>query len=210
MLCVLIFLIATGGMGYIGLYATKNGNPDLIMTPYDSTGAYCGRSPGYENYPYLWYQNLDTTFFFAYSVCVSACPTANNAEADCKLSPNSMVTSCEPEPQPYDSELFLDRWCVPVLSSLPANVTDNYNDIIGSFGLNDIEMYARDIRLSWKIYLICIATTFILIFFWNLMLRHFAETLAWLSIFIVFVGIVAIGFAVKYFADNNYPEGDKT
>jgi cbb3-type cytochrome oxidase subunit 3 len=42
------------------------------------------------------------------------------------------------------------------------------------------------------------------------MLRHFAETLAWLSIFIVFVGIVAIGFAVKYFADNNYPEGDTT
>jgi hypothetical protein len=89
-------------------------------------------------------------------------------------------------------------------------LTSNYNDLIGSFGLDDIEMYARDIRLSWKMYLICIATTFILIFFWNLMLRHFAEMLAWLSIFIVFVGIVAIGFAVKYFADNNYPEGDTT
>lgn len=89
-------------------------------------------------------------------------------------------------------------------------MTSNYNNLIGSFGLDDIEMYARDIRLSWKIYLICIATTFILIFLWNLMLRNFAEMLAWLSIFIVFVGIVAIGFAVKYFADNNYPEGDTT
>jgi hypothetical protein len=109
--------------------------------------------------------------WFAYSVCVSECPTQDNQVADCKLSDDSVVTSCVPDPEPYDSQLFLDRWCLPVYSTLPASIQDNYNDVIGSFGLDDIEMYARDIRLSWKVYAISVFTCFVLIFFWNLMLR---------------------------------------
>lgn len=122
MLCVLIFLCSTGAMGYIGNYAVSNGDPALIMAPYDSVGAYCGRSPGYEAYPYLWFQNLDSTIWFAYTACVSACPTANNTQADCKLSDNSIVTSCTPEPSPYDSKLIFDRWCLPIYDSLNATV----------------------------------------------------------------------------------------
>jgi hypothetical protein len=171
MLCNLIFIIATAGMGYIGYYAVSHGDPDLIMSPYDSTGAYCGRSPGYENYPYLWVQNLDSTFWFAYTTCVSTCPTQANTVADCKYSADSMVDSCTPMPEPYDSTLFLDRWCLPVYNTLPPSIQDNYNSVIGTFGLDDIEMYVRDIRLSWKVFLISIVTCFILIFFWNLMLR---------------------------------------
>lgn len=210
MLCVLVFLIVTTGMGYIGNYAVTYGDPDLIMAPYDSTGNFCGRSPGYENYPYLWYQNLDSTVWIAYSVCVSECPTMANTEADCKLSENSLVTSCVPQPEPYDSKLFLDRWCFPQYSTLPPSIQSNYNNIIGSFGLDDVEMYARDIRLSWKVYLMGIVTCFVLIFFWNLMLRQFAEILAWISILIVGIGIVTLGFLIKYYADANYPEGDST
>jgi hypothetical protein len=121
-----------------------------------------------------------------------------------------MVDSCTPNPEPYDSKLFLDRWCMPVYATLPPSIQDNYNDVIGSFGLDDIEMYARDIRLSWKVYAICVFTVFVLIFFWNLMLRAFAEVLAWISIFVVGAGIVALGFLIKYYADSNYPEGDTT
>jgi hypothetical protein len=82
-----------------------------------------------------------------------------------------MVDSCEPIPEPYESKLFLDRWCLPVYNTLPPSIQDNYNSVIGTFGLDDIEMYVRDIRLSWKVFLISIVTCFILIFFWNLMLR---------------------------------------
>ena len=210
LLCLLVFLLATVAMGYIGTYAIANGDPDRIMTPYDATGAFCGKTPGYENYPYLWFQNLESDVWFAYSVCVSACPNQNNQVADCKLSPNSIVKSCVPEPSPYNSTLFLERWCFPVYSSLDPSIQAKYDNVIGSFGLDDIDMYVRDIRLSWKVYLICIVSVFILIFFWNLMLRLFAEILAWISIFVVGAGLLALGFLVKYYADNNYPEGDTT
>lgn len=210
MLCVLIFICSTGAMGYIGNYAVSNGDPALIMAPYDSTGAYCGKSPGYEAYPYLWFQNLDSTIWFAYTTCVSACPTANNTQADCKLSDNSIVTSCTPEPSPYDSKLIFDRWCLPIYDSLDASVQDNYNNIIGSFGIDDLQSYAMDIREGWKVYLISMLSIFVLIFFWNLMLRLFAEILAWISIFIVGAGIVALGFVCNYYSTTTYPNGTET
>jgi len=96
LLCLLVFLAATAGMGYIGLYAVENGDPDRIMTPYDAAGFFCGKSSGYENYPYLWFQNLESDMWIAYSVCVSTCPTAGVATSDCMLSPDSIVNSCEP------------------------------------------------------------------------------------------------------------------
>ena len=82
--------------------------------------------------------------------------------------------------------------------------------MIGEFGLDDLDMYARDIRLAWKVYLICLFTIFVLIFLWNLLLNQFAEILAWFAIFICGSGLLLLGFGVKYYADNNYPEGDTT
>jgi len=148
--------------------------------------------------------------WIAYTACVAACPTQNNAVADCKLSENSIVTSCAPSPSPYDSELFLDRWCMPVYDTLDPSIQEKYNNVVGTFGLDDLDMYARDIRLSWKAYLICLFSVFVLIFFWNLMLNMFAEILAWISIFLVGAGLCALGFLVKYYADENYPEDDTT
>jgi hypothetical protein len=37
-LCLLIFFVATGGMGYLGYYSYSNGDPSLIMAPMDSDG----------------------------------------------------------------------------------------------------------------------------------------------------------------------------
>jgi len=94
-----------------------------------------------------------------------------------------------------------------VYSELPASFNqtqEEFNNIIGSIGLDDIQSYAEDIALSWYIYLIAIPITFILIFLWNWMLRLFAQTLAWISIVTVGLMIVALGFGLKYYAGTNY------
>lgn len=81
-LCLLIFFVATGGMGYLGFYSYTNGDPSLIMAPMDADGNSCGKSVGYENYPLLWFQEIDT-FWLAYGVCVQACPSATDTNVAC-------------------------------------------------------------------------------------------------------------------------------
>jgi len=109
------------------------------------------------------------------------------------------VTTCDPKPAPYTSNLFLDRICIPQFDSLSPQSQAYYESLIGVAGIFDLQSYIRDIRVSWKIYLICIPITFVLMFLWNWMLRMFAELLAWLSILIVGVGIIALGFGIKYY-----------
>jgi hypothetical protein len=54
-LCIFIFLGFVAAATFVGLYAVKHGDPKLILTPYDSNGNFCGKTPGYTEYPYLWY-----------------------------------------------------------------------------------------------------------------------------------------------------------
>lgn len=61
-----------------------------------------------------------------------------------------------------------------------------------------------------NIYYLAIGSSLVLIWFWNVLLRSFAEALAWVSIFIVGVGLLASGFLVRSYALTNYPAGTST
>lgn len=61
-----------------------------------------------------------------------------------------------------------------------------------------------------NIYLIAIGSSIVLVWLWNLLLRSFAEVLAWVSIIIVGVGLFVSGFLVRNYAIENYPEGTNT
>lgn len=74
-LCIFIFLGFVAAATFVGIYAVENGDPMRIMTPYDVNGNFCGKTVGFTDYPYLWYQNIDTPFWLAYAVCVKECPT---------------------------------------------------------------------------------------------------------------------------------------
>ena len=69
-LCLFIFLGFVATSVYVGIYSVANGDTNIITTPYDSNGKFCGKSPGYEEYPYLWYSNIESNIWFAYAVCV--------------------------------------------------------------------------------------------------------------------------------------------
>ena len=121
----------------------SNGDPYLVIAPYDADGNFCGKTAGYEDYPYLWYQNLEYATWSPWAVCVKECPTEGSPTPECKLA--GSATTCEPKPEPYDSYLFLDLYCFPDYDSLPISLEDNYDNMIGSFGIDDIEVYVRDI-----------------------------------------------------------------
>lgn len=113
-------------------------------------------------------------------------------------------------PGPYATINFLNKYCVPNVNQLPIAQKEIANNMIGTLGLDDLNQWIDDMLNCPNVYLICIGSTLVLIWLWNLFLRAFAEVLAWLSIFIVGVGLLASGFLVKNYGIANYPEDLQT
>ena len=74
LICLLIFLIAVGFSGYVAIYALEHGDPERIMAPMDGNGNFCGKTEGYEDYPYLFFSDLNIILWAPYAVCVKTCP----------------------------------------------------------------------------------------------------------------------------------------
>ena len=76
LICLAIFIIFSAGMGFVSYHGFENGDPRLLISPLDADGKFCGYSPGYEDYPYLYYAVEDDTIigWFRYAICVSECP----------------------------------------------------------------------------------------------------------------------------------------
>jgi len=211
--CLLVFLVAVGFGGYIGIYALEHGDPTAIMAPMDADGYFCGRDAGYEDYKYLFFADIEYSLWLPWAVCVKECPTIEEPIFYCKSTENVKASAdgtCEIKGTDYTSSLFLDRWCLPVYDTLPPDIKSNYDNVIGSLGLDDVQSYVRDIERAANVYLICIVTCLVLIFAYNWMLRCFAEILTWIAIFAVAGGIFAMGWFVKDYGISNYPEGDTT
>lgn len=96
------------------------------------------------------------------------------------------------------------------MSTLLESQKPLYNNMIGTVGLDDLNQWVNDIMQCPNIYFMAIGSSLVLIWLWNLLLRSFAEFLAWLSIIIVGVGLFASGFLVRNYAIENYPEGTST
>lgn len=76
-----IFLAA-----YIGVfvYGVLKGDPAKLLTPFDSNAKGCGHSPGYENYPYIYFWKITDPLsytngnYYKQTFCVEKCPKYEN------------------------------------------------------------------------------------------------------------------------------------
>jgi hypothetical protein len=80
------------GMCGLSVYGYLNGNPMLLLTTWDYDGNGCGFNTSTVNYPYLYFVAPDVSNLtaittnplkaFAYTACVSSCPT-NTSTVNC-------------------------------------------------------------------------------------------------------------------------------
>ena len=75
LLCLFVWLCCVGFAAYVASYAVENGDPTSIMAPMDADGHFCGKDPGYEDYPHLFYADIEYSIWVPWAVCVRECPT---------------------------------------------------------------------------------------------------------------------------------------
>lgn len=99
---------------------------------------------------------------------------------------------------------------MPIYDTLPDELKYDYDNVIGTLGLDDVQSYIRDIERAVNLYLTCIGTCMVLIWMYNWFLRCFAEILTWIAITATGVGLFALGWFVRDYGAVNYVEGDTT
>lgn len=75
MLCLLVFILFCGGIGFIFYEGLTRGDPVRLLAPLDANGKFCGVDEGLVDYKYLFFADIEGNEWVANSVCVKQCPT---------------------------------------------------------------------------------------------------------------------------------------
>lgn len=203
--CFLVFTIFVVVYVGVAIVGYQNGNPDLILYPFDSSGNQCGLpESAYENYKYLYYPN--PMHDLSYTVCVDHCPK-NATDVHCK--PNTWVTDCSftmrnadnstSTADAYPSYGFIGRFCLPTASYM-ANATSlidaRIKDNFGSAG--------SDIMTCWTaiIYVMLISIGVSIIYL--ILMRYCVGVVLWVSILLIFLGLIAFGVYMHLRSESEY------
>ena len=126
-LCCIIFIIFFLACLFIGYIGLTKGDPKALLYTYDEDGNACGRTKGFEDYPYLYFYKVISgattlsTDAAMSGVCVKECPKDKLKKSDyertnyilkckgTKGNPNCEVTYINY----YESKQILNRLCFP-------------------------------------------------------------------------------------------------
>lgn len=149
-----------------------------MAAPFDSSGKQCGYSPGYEAYPYGYYNSKNTSQF----ACINQCPEAGltNSSFQCIL--NGTVFPCSNYGN-YSTIEFVGL-CYPT-STLIAETID--------FGLSFFDESIADLKTTWPISLMTIFMALILSLLLLFFIRACGGCLVVTVIVLYFATIVAFG-----------------
>jgi choline transporter-like protein 2/4/5 len=221
-------MVVVAGLGF------SQGNPDVVLYPYDEDGRQCGK--GLADYPYLYFYKAvsNTTYTstagLTQGVCVKTCPSERTSKLDCK--PTTLNTDCSISNENfYHSTSWLERMCIPDpnykstdSTAEKVNITyangttkevyiqDQASSAI-SISLNTDKLVAwmSDLVTTWPILLASIGIAIVVALIYLMLLRCCAGVIAYTTIFLILGALAGLGYVfqarIEYYQklnDENY------
>lgn len=154
-ICCPLFVAFVAGMIWALGYGIANGDPWKLTTMFDYDGNGCGHASGFEDHDYIYWPDIDTSAteystLATRTMCVSRCPTISNQLTSSECKDNSIHNPCQSAtPTPYDSKLYLNRFCIPDTSSSSSSTTytNFYNSVMDDWGGNYVTAYMADVYI---------------------------------------------------------------
>jgi len=188
--CCLIFLVSLVAFGYLYVEALREGDVRRLFHGIDSQGAICGVDASAAARPYLYWcrrssaadiaQNL-RNFKLGQAVCVATCPGDGS----------QTMSGCG-EAASYQTEAFLDRYCIPNennLKDVATNITSQYMD---NFDTSFAEALSS-VPAGWPVILATFAIAVVLGYAHLTLLRCCAVVLLWVTIGVTVLGLAGAG-----------------
>jgi solute carrier family 44 (choline transporter-like protein), member 2/4/5 len=216
-LCCLIFTCFFIAMLAIGFIGFGNGDPALVLYPYDSSGYQCGRpSTVTSDYKYIYYAGVvngkTINNFTNYRVCLKSCPSETSTNIDCyenyfvqcESSYFLLNTSgSETKTGPYNTDSIWKRFCAP------ASGYSFFNNIVDDLYVNGVEDWIADISRCYIAIAIVVAIALAISIVYMYLLRFCAGIVLWASIIAIFTVLIVFGIYIDQIADDNYSDPSK-
>jgi hypothetical protein len=107
----------------------------------------------------------------------------------------------------YGTKPLLGRLCFPDFDKLPAEFDRaSFDNIVGSFGVDDIESIYEDLIDAKMIYLYCFLTCFVVTIIYNIILRFFAKILVWVSIILTGTCLIVGSIVLTKYHKDTYSQ----
>jgi choline transporter-like protein 2/4/5 len=194
----------------IFIYGVSQGKPGRLLTPFDENGNGCGYSPGYTDYPAIYfYYFADTASYSASSLnisrvytqtfCLSRCPdkiengtTVKLKEQgiNCKTSNNAVNTNdgrdCH-DYLVYNATTWFGGFCVPefkviktVANSTASAASGIYTQLESS---QTLERWMNDIKICWWVFIVSFGVALLMSVVYMQFLKWCAGIITWLMLF---------------------------
>ena len=121
--CCLLFIVFFLACVVVGYFGFTKGDPQALLYTYDEDGNACGRTKGYEDYPYLYFYSVISgatslsTEQATKGICVKECPKeklGNDEYKTLECKPTKGNTNCRvTKINYYESKDLLNRLCFP-------------------------------------------------------------------------------------------------
>ncbi|OMJ83106.1 hypothetical protein SteCoe_16026 [Stentor coeruleus] len=219
----LIFTCFFIAMITIGIIGFSNGDPDLIIYPYDSSGFQCGRPDrNTEDYKYLYYPAAgirdSISNYTKYRICLKSCPDDDNdavkgysnEQVRCADESTDIFTLMDTSGdiykaniETYESTGIWKRFCLPDPSS------DYFDDVLDDVYVNGIEDWIADVWRCWTAILIVLGVSVIVSIVYLLLMRYCVGVVLWVSIIATLAAIIFFGIYIDKIAEDKYGSKEK-
>lgn len=177
-----------------------HGDVGRLLAPLDAELHFCGHEPGFEEYPKLFITDFSLTnimSLFKSGVCVKKCPQEGDTEIECV--PAGDVKKCDDEKimkNLFNTRSMLD-YCVPAnLDSIPDEMKQGFAMFKANLAENPVGQYVNDLYLSSRAVYSSIGTAVIICFVYIHIMSAFAETISWICVCLMQVGLVAATYGL--------------
>ena len=146
------------------------------------------------------------------AVCVDTCPQEITSTFNCHGTAAVPKSDCEHEFTVtgqghigYGTHPLLKKFCLPDPEKLPPQIDLNaYDNLVGEFGLDDIQEIGEDIIEAKMVFFYCFLTCFVVTMLYACMIYYFAGLVVWLSIISTGLGIFGLAYLLNNYHNDMY------
>ena len=202
-----VFLVFLFALVLVGTYGYYNGDPELLLHPFDSSGNQCGRNVyNTSDYRYLYVANPNDTLRL--TVCVQTCPDSNSESLSCfdnywvtcnggnviyrdTNNTDNLISSYV-----YATDTFMDRVC------LPKDKTNN--TILEKIESANFYSFEADIVRTWDLILIVLGIAVFISLLYLFTVRYFLQCALWGSLVFIVTLFITFGYFLMNRAESNF------